>query len=79
MEKLFLDTNIVLDLIENREPFVKDAVLFLQLLVAEVLLSSMRLNYRLMILKMRCSSMLHVRLRPIISSPGIKKIFLFLR
>lgn len=31
MEKLFLDTNIVLDLIENREPFVKDAALLFQL------------------------------------------------
>lgn len=28
MEKLFLDTNIVLDLIGNREPFVKEAAFY---------------------------------------------------
>lgn len=31
MEKLFLDTNIVLDLIGNREPFVKEAAFLFQL------------------------------------------------
>ncbi|MDE5611858.1 MAG: PIN domain-containing protein [Odoribacter sp.] len=31
MEKLFLDTNVVLDLIEKREPFVHDAALLFQL------------------------------------------------
>ena len=31
MEKLFLDTNIVLDLIGNREPFVKGAAFLFQL------------------------------------------------
>ena len=31
MEKLFLDTNVVLDLIEKREPFVYNAALLFQL------------------------------------------------
>lgn len=31
MDRLFLDTNIVLDLIEKREPFVHEAVLLFQL------------------------------------------------
>ncbi|MCM1297469.1 MAG: PIN domain-containing protein [Muribaculaceae bacterium] len=31
MDKLFLDTNVVLDLLEKREPFVNDAALLFQL------------------------------------------------
>lgn len=46
MTRLFLDTNIVVDLLERREPFCHDAVrLKLMLLLPAMAKTSLPLNY----------------------------------